>query len=527
MTQDLIDNQNYISGSPTTRIVANGAQFITKSQYFAATGGKALLYYNPATGVTPNAYTTLNAATIKTVKLDPRTTFIDPAYDINSAHEHTGYADIAYRFDNNSVLKFESFINTLSARNYQSYGFATVFNSQVTEQRLSYKFDFNAGPVVVKSIVGGSYRYLAAHDLGNLDDFALSEDRRDISVGATADDRFNDPFLSSNYSWATSVFSHVADLGGFALTDMTYGRLSLTLGGRVDDYHVAAVNMGSEVNGVYTSYRDHKTPFSWNTSLTYKLGDYSFYGTYARSKSLQLTQGGAVTPSLIPTGGYLGASKLAELGVKTSQMGGKLFASLDIYEQQRSYVSRPATGVATVSALRTDGIEAELRWLATPRFGLTATGTYQRTKQLPTAGNGLFITEPGCLTNAGCTNTWAGYTYAYTNVLGLTNGYYLHSSPDFAGSLFATYDYKGKWGLTGGMTYASQTGGFLPGAIRLPSYALFKIGGYAARGGIRADVNIDNLFNKLYFLANSDTDANANVLPGIGRTFHVKLSYAF
>jgi iron complex outermembrane receptor protein len=77
------------------------------------------------------------------------------------------------------------------------------------------------------------------------------------------------------------------------------------------------------------------------------------------------------------------------------------------------------------------------------------------------------------------------------------------------------------------VTYASETGGFLPGSIRLPSYALVKTGAYVVRGPVRVDVNIDNLFNKLYFLANSDTDANANVLPGVGRTAHVKLSVTF
>jgi iron complex outermembrane receptor protein len=99
-------------------------------------------------------------------------------------------------------------------------------------------------------------------------------------------------------------------------------------------------------------------------------------------------------------------------------MGGRLFASLDVYEQERSFYSRPATGVATVSAIRTDGVEGELRWLVTKRLGITGTATWQRTKKLATAGNGTFITMPGCLTNAGCTNTWAGYTFGYTNMLG-------------------------------------------------------------------------------------------------------------
>jgi iron complex outermembrane receptor protein len=158
---------------------------------------------------------------------------------------------------------------------------------------------------------------------------------------------------------------------------------------------------------------------------------------------------------------------------------------------------------------------------------VTATGAYQKTEQLATPGAGTFITMPSCLTNIGCTAGYGGYSFSNTNYVGLTNGYYLHSSPKYSGSLFATYDSSGHWGLTGGATYASSTGGFLPGAIKLPAYALLKVGAYAVVGPVRVDVNIDNLTDKLYFIANSDTDANANVLPGVGRTFHVKATYSF
>ncbi|WBO21959.1 TonB-dependent siderophore receptor [Sphingomonas abietis] len=531
VTQNLIDNQEYISGSPLEKIVAPGAAFITKSQYYAATGGSTVQFYAPSIGATatPNGYTELDPGTVKLVKLSPRDTDLDPALDINEAYANTGYGGLTYKFDNDSQLKFESFINTLSSRNYQSYGFASVFNATVTEQRLTYKFKFDLGPVKIQTVVGGSYRHSSSHDLGSLDDFVLSEDRRDISVGATADDRFNDPFLSgSNYQWATSIYSKINDAAGFFVTDATLGPVSLTLGGRVDGYDVHSINRGTEVGGVYTEESAKNTPFNYNASLSYKFNWATFYGTYAKGKSLQLTQGGSIDPTLIPTGAYLGGSSLREIGVKSSQNGGRLYIALDAYDQKRSYLSTPATGVASVSAIRTRGVEAELRWLVTRRFGITANGAYQRTRQLGSnGGSGTFITLPSCLTNAGCTGGYGGYLYTLTNYVGLTNGYYIHSSPDLSGSLFATYDFKGGWGVTGGGTYASHTGGFLPGAIRLPSYALFKIGAYIVRGPVRVDLNVDNLANKLYFMANSDTDANANVLPGIGRTFHVKATFSF
>ncbi|WP_260927526.1 TonB-dependent siderophore receptor [Novosphingobium sp. 9] len=529
VTQDLIDNQEYISGKPIAQIVAPGADFITKDQFYAKTGGSTIGFYAPSIGVnyTPNDYTELDPATVKTVKLSPRDTMLDPEYDINEAHTHTAYAGLNYTFDDDSVLKFESFFNTLNSRNYQSYGFATVFDAWVAEQRMSYKFNVDAGQFHLQTIVGGSYRHSHSHDLGSLDDFVISEDRRDISAGATADDRFNDPFLTPGYQWATSITSKIDDFAAFMVSNATWGHLGLTVGARFDNYDVHAINTGTEVAGVYTPYHATKAPFTYNGSLSYSLPWFTVYATYAKAYSLNLSQGGAVNPDLVEDNSFLGGSKLKEAGIKTSQFGGRLFASLDVYEQRRSYLSTPATGDPTVSELRSRGVEGELRWLVTPRFGLTATGAYQKTKQMPTDGAGTFITMPSCLTNAGCTAGYGGYTYTLTNYVGLTNGYYLHSTPKYTGSLFATYDAKGHWGLTAGVQYAGKTGGFLPDAIVLPSYALVKVGAYAVAGPFRLDLNVDNLTDKLYFIANSDTDANANVLPGIGRTVHAKLTYSF
>ena len=528
VTQDLIDNGNYVSGRPASQIVAAGADSITRSQFYAVTGGKTIQLYAPAIGsrVTSNSYMALDPATVHTVKLSPRTTFLDPGYDVNEARSHTGYGALSYAFDEDSVLKFESFLNTLNARNYQSYGFATVFDATVTEQRLSYKLNKTFGALRVQAVAGGTWRHSKSHDLGSLNDFVISEDRRDLSVGPTPDDRFNDPFHGANFVWATDIRSTIDEKAAFGVLDLTLGRFSVTGGGRYDNYDVKAVNSGREVNGVITPRSDTSSPFTYNGSVNYKFDWATFYGTYAKARSLQLSQGGAVNPTLIPTGAYLGPSELREIGVKSSQFGGRLFIALDAYRQERSYLATPPTGAPTVSAIRTKGVEAELRWLVTSRFGLTGTATYQKTRQLPTAGSGTFVSLPSCLSNVGCTGGYGGYVYTLTNFFGLTNGYTLQSSPRYSGSLFATYD-GGRWGLTGGATYASHTGGFLPGAIKLPSYVLAKAGAYGVIGPVRVDFNIDNLFDKRYFIVNSDADANANVLPGVGRTWHLKATYSF
>ncbi|TCP29880.1 TonB-dependent receptor plug domain-containing protein [Sphingomonas sp. BK235] len=530
VTQDLIDNGNYVAGRPIAQISDGVSPYITPQQFFQVTGGSTLMFYGPAIGVpvSPNDFTKLDPATIRTVKLSPRTTFIDEGVDVNEAYTNTGYGRLAYAFDNGSTLKFESFVNTLRSRNYQSYGFGSYYRSTVTEQRLSYLADFATGPVEWKTVFGGNYRFTDARVQSSLNDFVLSEDRRDLSVGATIDDRFNNPFAVDNFAWATDVQSTIRNIGGFALVDATLGPVSLTVGGRIDNYKVKSLNTGSEVDDARQTFRATDTTGSFNTSLAYKFQWATFYGTYAEARSVQVDQGGGINPALVQNDAYLGPSKLKEVGIKTSQFGGRLFAAIDAYEQQRSYLSTPPTGVQSVDARRTRGIEAELRYLVTRSLGVTGTFTHQRTKVLPTAGAGFFLTVPSCLAGIACTDGYGGYVFTNANrIPELQDGYYLHATPNTSASLFATYDRRGHWGLTGGVTYASQTGGYLPGAIKVPGYALFRAGAYVIDGPWRVDVNANNLFDKRYFIAGYDTDANANVLPGIGRTVQVRLSRNF
>ncbi|MDC7685054.1 TonB-dependent receptor [Asticcacaulis sp. BYS171W] len=528
VTQQLIDDGLYISGRPIAKITDGTSPFISVSRYYAVTGGSALLFAGPAIGVTPtpNNFTKLDPSTVKLVELSRRTTFIDEGVDINEATTHTLYAG-ASRELLGGKLKLEAFLNTLESDNYQSYGFGSRYESTLSEQRLSYIRDFSTGPIDWKTVSGVSHRFTHAHVQGSLNDFVISEDRRDLSVGATIDDRFNNPFVAG-YKWATDTTTKIHNYGAFALADGTWGPVSLTIGGRADSYDVDALNIGTEVGTTRARRTNQKDAYSYNASLAYKFEWATFYTTFARAKSLQIDQGGGLAPSLILNDAYLGASRLREAGVKTSQYGGRLFAALAAYDQDRSFLSNPPTGVQTVSALRTQGIEGELRWLVTDNFGLTATLTRMKTKVAPTAGAGFFLTLPSCMAGIACTDGYGGYVFSNANyIAGTQNGYYLRTTPKTSGSLFATYDVRGKWGMTGGVTYASETGGFLPGSITLPAYTLVRAGAYVVKGPYRIDLNVDNLTDEEYFLANSDTDANANVLPGIGRTVHLKVSRSF
>ena len=548
VTQNLINNDQYISGSALMPIVQPGQQFITIADYQAANAkapGGIQQYVLPALGVlaTPNQYTELNPATVRLVKLSPRQTAISPD-DINNANTPLLYLGLSHVFGTSGTLKLESFTQYLDALNYQSVGFATRFRTTVNEERITYddKRDFGAA-LKMESVIGASYRFTDAHSDAYLNSGVGSQDRWDLSQPQTSDEIFNAVFGMPNhdgYQWDNATVSRQQDLGLFLLEDLLlFQHLDITGGVRDDNYWLDSIDTGpfADVSGApYTINANtgrpnaywltsHSNPISYNISASFPNPYLVPYITYAKSYSLNVDQGDAIIPALIFNNSAIGSSTLAEVGAKTSQFGGRLYGAFDFYRQENQYLGAHSSGIESQVG---EGFEAELRYLVNQFLGITGTVTDQHVRQLGAGGgSGPFLVLTPA--EAGITGIqgYAGEFETNAKFLGLGNGYNLHTTPRLSASLFATFDYHRSWGLTGGFTYNSWTGGSIPGSIRLPAYTLVKAGAYLMIKGIRADLYVDNLFDKRYFIAEYDVDSNASVLPGIGREVHFKLSKHF
>jgi iron complex outermembrane recepter protein len=534
VTQSLIDNGQYTAGTALTPIVQPGQSYITYADFAAASANAAggiQQYVLPAYGVraTPNPYTQLNPATVELVNLSPRQTAISSA-DINDASTPLFYIGLTRELGDFGKLKLESFSQYLSALNYQSVGFATQFRTTVNEERVTYDDKRNVGDqIFVQTVIGTSYRYSHAYSAAYLNSGVNVQDRWDLSRPQTPDEIFNAVFNSDgpigNYQWDDATTSLQSDAAAFLLEDaLLFNHLDFLAGVRDDNYSLKSNDTGTlGTHGVWSSER--ASPVSYNLSVSVKNPYLVPYFTYARAHSLNLDQGGAVLPSLISGHDAIGTSTLREIGVKTSLFNDRLYAAADLYEQTNQYVD---VYDESIDAQRSKGYETELRYLATKSLGLTGTVTLQHVQQLA-SGNGsgpFLIITPA---QAGITGVegYGGMFETNAKFLGMGNGYTLHTTPRIAASLFATYDQRGVWGLTGGLTYDSWTGGSIPGSIRLPGYVLVKGGAYAMFKGARADFYVDNLLNKRYFIAEYDVDSNASVLPGVGRELQFKLSKQF
>jgi iron complex outermembrane receptor protein len=540
VTQDLIDHDQYVSGQPIAQIATPGAAFVTPAAFAAAVAkyGPPVQYVLPVYGIkaVPNPLTELNPSTVHTVTLSPRNTFIT-SDDINTATTPLLYLGLKGSFDDgHGLLKLESFSQHLDALNYQSYGFSTDFRTTVNEERISYTDTRDLFNIAhVQSLIGFSYRFSEAYSAGYLQDGVEIQDIRDLSQPLNGNEVFNNVFHTQSrdgYQYDNQTTSFQTDYAPFLLEDITlFNHLNIIGGVRDDNYSLKSQDQGPAATNEYKPnvwVSATQSPVTYNISISIKNPWVVPYFTYAKSESLNNDQGGALDPNLLASDSALGDSTLEEAGLKTSQYGGRLFAALDAYSQTNTYLDVvPAQG-DEISSERAGGIESELRYLVTQSLGLTAAATYQRIYQINSSNSsGTFLIITPQQAGISGVQGWGGQFESNSAFLGLPTTYELHSQPNFYGSLYGTYDYKSFWGLTGGFTYNSYTGGSIPGSIKIPAYTLVKIGGYAMFKGVRLDLTISNLLDTRYFMAEYAVEANTTVLPGIGREFHLKLSKKF
>jgi iron complex outermembrane receptor protein len=525
LTQALIDSGTYVTGRDTTLVDKDGNGRLTPGEI--GPGGLITGYFGfkPA----PDPRFTLDSG-VGTTTLSPRTIFISDR-DFSDTDTATAYADIGKQVGA-GALKLQFFYDELKNQRFVSYGFPADYDAHVTETRLSYATPFSLGEVKGQAVAGAALRGYRGTGKESFNGGNISLDRRDLSQGATATDIFDDPFSTEpggiGLTWETDVRSHWRDAGLFGVADFDWRGLGLTLGGRYDDYHVTSRDQGTVVFGP-TPGRDYsagKSDWTWSASLSWKApGGLMPYFTYAEASALELSQAGGVAPSLIVGDSWLSDSGLTEAGIKGRLLDDALTGSLAVYRQARTQLSLNNA----VQGTRSHGVELELRWLVSPRLSFTFAGNLQKTRIK--GPDGSFVVVPPAAVGVAGTQGYGG-AYALYTLSTLVPGDYVNTQvPRSVVSLFAVYTGQARdWGQVGatlGATAVSHTQGVIPGAVRLPAYAVVSASAYLRRGDWRLAVNVDNLFDKLFFTPVADVYANVAALPGVGRTWRVALKRAF
>ncbi len=141
-----------------------------------------------------------------TAQIDHKTTFIDDI-DFADTTARTAYFDVVTTMDNGMVWKNQFFYDYLDHTKYQSWGFTADYpGAEIMEFRSSLTFETETNAFSSNTIVGVSYR---KEDLDHKDAwFDENFDRRDMLVGPTPDDRID---WAVDDAWADATLTYGDD----------------------------------------------------------------------------------------------------------------------------------------------------------------------------------------------------------------------------------------------------------------------------------------------------------------------------
>ncbi len=532
LTQDLIDNRTYITGRDTSLVDADHNGKLTPNEvgFYPYASALYIPYYGfPST----DAAHTLDTG-VGTTKLDRRTVYISPV-DFSKTNTQTFYFDLAKDLGGDRSIKLQLFHDRLENRRFVSYGYPATTGADVSEIRLTYAFPTDVGAAHAHTLVGGAHRWFAGRRRESFNSGLIAIDRRDISVGAQPNDIIDSPFSTEpagvqGLEWENDNKGTWSQTGLFFTTDVKFGqRLTLTLGGRYAWYDVAAEDTGFLTFTIPGRQTDSRGKGTYSASLTYQTPvGLMPYISYAKASALEVSQAGEIAPSLVADGSWLSDSDLAEAGVKFQLLRGTLVGSLAAYRQNRTQLSGLTP---VVQGTRAKGVELEVRWLASEHFSFTATGNAQHTTVKGPDNSFQYIPAytagvPGAQGYGGSYLVWT-----FSSLPGRAGDYDYTLIPKSVVSLYGAYTSdKHDWGQAGatlGVTHVTKTSGLVQDAVTYPAYAVANASAYVTRGPYTAELNVDNLFDKLYFTPDADTYANLGALPGKGREWRVTLKRTF
>lgn len=539
LTQDLVDNGNYITGTAQS-LDTNGDGQMSVEEINAAVPGGLSIFGGFACGGSPFAASVtdacftsapnnaLNLQNVGTAKLSRKNTLTgkDDRLDNKAT---TLYADLIWTGPGDIEIKNQMFYDSYENINENTYGFSQFHDSYVFEDKIvvSKTFDTDAGKFAIQ--VSPSIRYT---NFKHAEDFNYEYFHRvDLTVGYTpASDRLLSTECNCNYD--TYVKGHYTDLGFAGLVDLDFKfGLDVTLGARYDsikgvsNFQERFMEAPKDIAGA----KDTDGAWSWSASANYKLPFGLIpYVTAARQSVVIAGQGAEIDPFNLDGGTWITASKLYEAGIKGSWLDDHLYAAVSVYKQKRTDYSSQSMTVN--QAVETKGLEAEFRWAVDDHLLLT--GGYTRTKvwNLTALEAGETFSFFGIEDLVNVTNP-ALYLGGQPigNIPILTKGDARRAGiPTNLYSLTATYAFDFGLALAGSMVSVDSVYSGASQVVQLPSYTKFDASVSYETGPWVLRAVVKNVTDKKYFRANfTELFGSTIVLPELPRSFQATIAYKF
>lgn len=536
LTQDLIDNGTYITGSPTS-VDTDGDGYNSIAEYSAwkDTFDKSN-FFVPASGATNSsmdpAWALQNPGT---TKLDGSQTLVSPEDQLVTTVQ-TLYFDAIHTVSDSFTVTNKMFYESLENINENAYGFSQFVDTYAFEDQLIFAFNTEHGSAIKANYqVSPSIRYT---DFTQGDDFNYEYfDRRDLSKPSTAIDRkLLATVTDSDYS--NYLVGDFTDYGLAFLADYTIAeKLGVLLGARYDLLDMTSKSVGEKIEGNPADFtaEDKDEGGSWTASLSYTT-DFGFtpYVTKSTQTTIVMGQGSEIAPGLImnadgtAAGNALADSELEEVGVKGSFFDDRLYVATAYFEQTRSNYS--AQDQVSNSTTQSEGYELEARFLVTSNFTLTAAMTHLEITNLTALENGtqFGFVGAGDLTGVTDPSLFYGYVMQGLTLVGDDKAALKSGIPENMYSLTGAYDFGNGVRVTASTVHADATYSGFSRGVKLPSYTLLNAGISYEVDAWKFSLQGKNLTDERYFRANfPDLFGSTIVLPELPRNFVASASFKF
>lgn len=537
LTQDLINNGTYITGSPSS-FDKNGDGLMSSAEiqeYYNTGGTLQPFIFNPKGLTAAQAEAMMDPAM---ALQNPGTTHLDGSQVLVSPPDtlqdkvSTLYLDYIHDLGGGGTVTNKMYYENLDNLNENAYGFSQFAKTWAFEDQLIF-----AQKLKLADNLKGNYQLspsIRYQDYHHGDNFAYEFfDRRDLTGPSTPIDHRTLATLGQEpYSQETTgryIDYGLAFLANHTLNDS----LHLMTGIRYDWLNVESTCLTGVDCGSITGIKqtDSTGGLSWSASLTYDIlhTGMSPYVTVARQKTLITGQGGQVPAAVVGSGNSMAGSTLKEFGVKANWFDGRLYAAFDHFDQER--LDYNAQDTVTNNTTEAKGWELELRGIVTNNLTVIGAWTNLKVYNLTALQNGTQFSFLGANDMPAGFNPALMYGGAVLGIVPAGDGRKA-GIPENIYSLNFLYNFQAGplAGLTSSLNVSrvdSTYSGFSK-AVKLPGYTLVNAGiNYSTRSW-KLGVFSKNLTNEKYYRANFPDLFGSNVvLPQLPRTYEVKITYMF
>ena len=524
LTQDLVDNGTYTTGSPVS-LDTNGDGLISHAEYGAATTDQFYLLPDLESITTEDIDPNLALVDVGTATLEHYNVLVSPE-DVLQNEATTLYFDIIVDSFAGFKLENKLFYDAYQNLNENVYGFSQFHDSFVIEERLVLSKQIEMSSMNIGLQLSPSIRHT---DFEHGDDFDNEYfDRRDLTGDSTAlDKRLLATQIDDDYS--EYYIGTYTDYGFGVMTDIGFNNgLNLLLGGRYDyidmESRTPLEKLLDPTDVDYVSASDTVDGFSWTTSLSWDTPiGLTPYLTASSQVTMIAGQGADLTVDNVAEGTAVDDSTLQEVGVKGSFLDDRLFVAVAHYEQERTDFS--AQSSTTNESVKTTGTEFELRFLATEHLTISAALTEIEIVNLNSEENGSRFTFLGA---EDLPNVDLGAFYGGV-INGVVSGEVEKAGvPESSYSLTAHYTFLEKYALTASYFHADEVSSGYTGSVTLPSYDLFNLGVSYKGNKWDAALNFKNITNEKYYRSNfPNLFGSSVVLPEKPFSWEASVAYNF